>query len=91
MTLTTTALMASAIILAAVGIIALYRATVGPTTQDRVVALNVVGTHAVLVIALLAAVFETHEIIDIAIVYGLLNFLLAIAIAKFSMDRGEVL
>lgn len=55
------------------------------------VALNVVGTNAVLVIALLAAFLETHDILDIAIVYALLNFLLAIAIAKFSMDRGEIL
>lgn len=84
-------LLVAAVTIALAAVVALYRAAVGPTTQDRVVALNVVGTNAVLVIALLAAFLETHDILDIAIVYALLNFLLAIAIAKFSMDRGEIL
>ncbi len=91
MTLVTSALFGAAGVLVLVSIAALYRAWAGPTTQDRVVALNVIGTHAVIVIVLSAAAFGTQDIIDIAIVYALLNFLLAIAIAKFSMDRGEVL
>jgi multicomponent Na+:H+ antiporter subunit F len=72
-------------------IVLVYRIVAGPTMQDRVVALNVVGTNAVIVIALLGAAFDSPSMFDVALVYALLNFLLSIAIAKFTMDRGEVL
>jgi multicomponent Na+:H+ antiporter subunit F len=69
----------------------LYRAVRGPTTQDRVVAVNATGTTTVLVIALLAAIFDQPAFLDIAIVYALLNFLMSIAISKFTVERGGVL
>ncbi|MFW6017833.1 MAG: cation:proton antiporter [Halapricum sp.] len=72
-------------------IVGLYRVYAGPTAPDRVIATNVVGTNTVIVIALLAAAFDQPLYLDIALVYGLLNFLLAIAFSKFSVERGEVL
>lgn len=91
MTLIEAGLFAAAAAFAALTLPAFYRAAKGPTMQDRVVALNVVGTHAVIVITLLGAAFETPSMFDVALVYALLNFLLSIAISKFTMDRGEVL
>jgi multicomponent Na+:H+ antiporter subunit F len=72
-------------------LVTLYRAAVGPTAADRVVAVNATGTTTVLVIALLAAVFDQPAFLDIAIVYALLNFLMSIAISKFTVERGGVL
>lgn len=91
MTLVETVLFGTAAAFAALTLPAFYRAARGPTMQDRVVALNVVGTHAVIVIVLLGAAFDATSMFDVALVYALLNFLLSIAIAKFTMDRGEVL
>lgn len=93
MTGATTGLVADALIgsvgaLITIGIIVLYRAVRGPTIQDRVIAVNVAGTNTVVIIAVLAAVFGDPGLLDIAIVYALLNFTMSIAIAHFSNPEG---
>ena len=80
---------ASAFILLTVAIF--YRAIKGPTTQDRVLAVNVLGTNTVVVLALLGAGLGEPSLLDIALVYALLNFLMAVAISKFTVERGGVL
>ncbi|WP_440991860.1 monovalent cation/H+ antiporter complex subunit F [Haloarchaeobius baliensis] len=67
------------------------RIVLGPTTPDRVIAVNVVGTAAVVVIALLGAALGEPGFLDVALVYALLNFLLSIGLAKFTIERGGVL
>lgn len=69
----------------------LYRAVAGPTTQDRLLAVNVLGTNTVVILALLAAGLGEPWFLDIALIYALLNFLMAIAISKFTVERGGVL
>ena len=85
------------VVLAAAGLFVLlalamfYRAIVGPTTQDRVLAVNVLGTNTVVVLALLSVGLDESSLLDIALVYALLNFLMAVAISKFTVERGGVL
>nr|WP_293033205.1 cation:proton antiporter [Natronococcus sp.] len=68
-----------------------YRVVAGPTTQDRLLAVNVLGTNTVVILALLAAGLDEPWFLDIALIYALLNFLMAIAISKFTVERGGVL
>nr|WP_226007253.1 cation:proton antiporter [Natrinema salinisoli] len=68
-----------------------YRAVVGPTTQDRLLAVNVLGTNTVVILALLAAGLDQAWFLDVALIYALLNFLMSIAISKFTVERGGVL
>ena len=68
----------------------LYRVAVGPTTQDRVLGVNVIGTSAVIVLSLLAAALHRPEFLDIAMVYASLNFVLSLVIARLTFQRGEV-
>ena len=89
-------LVADALLTAAAGfmlisVVVLYRAVKGPTMQDRVIAVNVVGSNTVVVAALIAAATNTPGALDIALVYALLNFLMSIAISKFTVERGGVL
>lgn len=74
-----------------VSVLLLGRVMIGPTMQDRVIALNVIGSNAVVVIALLAGAMNEPAFLDIALVYALLNFLMSIAISKFTVERGGVL
>lgn len=87
----TTAFLAAAAILVVLAIAVLYRAVIGPTMQDRVIAVNVLGTNTVLILALLAVALDSESFLDIALVYALLNFLMAIAISKFTVKRGGVI
>lgn len=68
-----------------------YRAIAGPTMQDRVLAVNVLGTNTVVILGLLGAGLDQPWFLDIALIYALLNFLMAIAIAKFTVDRGGII
>lgn len=87
----TTAFLATAAALVVLAIAVLYRAVKGPTMQDRVIAVNVLGTNTVVILALLAAGLGEPWFLDIALIYALLNFLMAVAISKFTVDRGGIL
>ncbi|WP_425606563.1 cation:proton antiporter [Halomontanus rarus] len=86
-----TLLLAGAVGVVFVSVLLLGRVMIGPTMQDRVIALNVIGSNAVIVIALLAGAMNEPAFLDIALVYALLNFLMSIAISKFTVERGGVL
>jgi multicomponent Na+:H+ antiporter subunit F len=82
---------------AATGIIvslflAMTRALLGPTVYDRVLALNIIGTKTVLLIAVVGFLTGRPEFLDLALVYALLNFIGTIAVLKYSeigdMARG---
>lgn len=87
----------SAILLAAAGAFALfavallYRVVQGPTNQDRIVAINVVGTNTVIVIALVSIALGEFGYLDVALVYTLLNFVMSIAVSKFTVEWGGVI
>ncbi len=84
-------LLGAAAVFVILAIVVLYRAIRGPTMQDRVIAVNVLGTNTVVILALLAAALDVPSFLDIALVYALLNFLVAVAISKFTVDRGGVM
>ena len=62
----------------------IFRAVKGPTVIDRVVAVNVVGTKSIVLLVIIGIIFERVEMfVDIAIGYGLLNFIASIAASKY--------
>lgn len=72
---------ALAIIIATV--LVLYRAIKGPRVCDRVLSVNIIGTKAVVLIALIGYIYERPQFLDIAIVYALINFIATIAFLKY--------
>lgn len=75
-------------------LLALTRAAKGPTVFDRILAVNMFGTQTVLVIAVSGFMSGRPEWLDLAIVYGLVNFIGTIAVLKFARfgnlaDDGE--
>ena len=62
--------------------LALARAIAGPTVYDRIAAVNLFGTKTVLLIAILAFVSGRPDLLDIALVYALINFIGVIAVLK---------
>lgn len=61
----------------------LGRGIIGPTTYDRLLASNAFGTNIVLVIVLLAFLMDEMMFVDIALVYGLINFISNIALLNY--------
>ena len=62
--------------------IALIRAFLGPSIYDRILAVNMVGTKIVLLIAVLGFLMGRPDFMDIALVYALINFVGVIAVLK---------
>ena len=66
----------------------LVRAALGPGWFDRLLALNVFGNLTILFLVLLSAFTEFYALIDIALLYGLINFVTTLAILRFFNDRS---
>ncbi|MGB5540535.1 MAG: monovalent cation/H+ antiporter complex subunit F [Gammaproteobacteria bacterium] len=78
---------AAAAILITMGL-ALARALLGPTVCDRILAVNMFGTKTVLLIAVLAFMSGRTDIIDIALIYALINFIGVVAVLKL-VEQGN--
>lgn len=68
--------------------LALARAFMGPTVYDRILAVNMVGTKTVLLIAVIAVMSGRTDIIDIALMYALINFVGVVAVLKY-VEQGN--
>ncbi len=62
---------------------ALARAVLGPTVYDRILAVNAFGALTVALIAVFGFLTERPEVLDIALVYALINFIGTIAVTKY--------
>ena len=78
----------SAIFIILAIVIVLFRAIKGPKVYDRILAVNVIGTKTVILIALVGFIYERPHFLDIAIVYALINFIATFAILKFGSEGG---
>ncbi|MDP2182224.1 MAG: monovalent cation/H+ antiporter complex subunit F [Actinomycetota bacterium] len=78
----------TAIFLLVNAFICLYRAYRGPTAVDRILAVNIVGTKTLVVLVLLAFVFDRGLYIDVAFVYALLNLVATLAASRF-LETGR--
>lgn len=74
-------------ILATMGL-ALARAILGPTVFDRIMAINMFGTKTVLLIALYAFASDQRSLLDIALVYALINFIGVVAVLRL-VEYGQ--
>lgn len=60
----------------------LARAFIGPTVFDRIAAINMFGTKTVLLIAVFAFLSGRLDLLDIALVYALINFIGVVAVLR---------
>lgn len=77
------------IVLAIMIYFCLYRAYVGPTAADRVMAINIIGTKTVVIIALISYIFLEGYFLDIALAYALISFITTIGVAKY-LEKGAL-
>ena len=70
------------IILVLLTFVGLYRAAVGPTAADRIVAINMISTKVTAIIVMIALITHQGSYVNVALVYALLGFLATIGLAK---------
>ena len=65
----------ASLIILSLSIVAIFiRALVGPRVTDRIICVNMIGTKIIIMICIVAALLHEDFIIDVAIVYALINF-----------------
>ena len=73
--------------------ISLYRALIGPTLFDRLLAANIIGTTTVLFLVMYGYLNGRTDFLDIAIAYILLNLIGTFAVLKYfrygTLSHGE--
>jgi multicomponent Na+:H+ antiporter subunit F len=68
----------------------LYRAVVGPTTIDRMIGVNIIGTKTTILLLILGLIYEQLDMfIDLALSYALLNFLASLGAARLLERMGS--
>lgn len=73
------------IILALMGFVCLIRAIRGPRIADRIVAINMLGTLVMVIIAILAVRMNEGYLVDICIIYAMISFLAVTLLTKVYM------
>ena len=72
------------IVLTVIIFIPLYRVVKGPTIFDRMLGAGAIGTKTMVLILAIGFIFNRFDMfVDITLAYAVLNFIGAIAIAKF--------
>ena len=83
--------LAAALVILLATSVALYRVLAGPVVVDRLLGLNVAGTKTIAVILLTGFLFDRVEFfIDIAFVYGMINFIGVLALSSYFERKGVV-
>ena len=81
--------LAVGIIIGVTILVCAYRAIYGPGTFNRIVAANVIGTKAIVLLIVVRYIIERPQFIDIALMYAAIAFMGTIIIAKYA-ERGEL-
>ena len=68
-------------------LICLFLAIRGPRFTDRIVAINAICTLVILMICILSYVLQASYLIDVAILYGLLNLLAIALLSRVTVSR----
>lgn len=73
------------VVLALMLVLCLIRAIIGPRIADRIVAVNMMGTMVMVMIAILALMLQEGYLADICLIYAMISFLAVIVLTRVYM------
>ena len=62
--------------------VCLFRAVRGPSTSDRIVAVNMTGTFVITITLFLSLLMKEDYLMDIALIYAMLSFLAVVLLCR---------
>lgn len=78
------------LIASVVTLLAGYRVIRGPTTPDRVVALDVIATNVIAIAVLFAIQTSSGFFIDVSLVLAIIGFISTIVVARY-VTEGDII
>jgi multicomponent Na+:H+ antiporter subunit F len=68
----------------------LYRVVIGPSTPDRVIALDAIGINLIAITAVVSLQLKTKAFLEVILLIGILAFIGTVAFSKF-LEKGEII
>jgi multicomponent Na+:H+ antiporter subunit F len=81
---------AALVVAAGVSLLSSYRVIVGPTTPDRVVALDTIATTVVAIAVLYAMYTVSGFFIDVGLVLAIIGFITTVTVARY-VTEGDII
>ena len=75
-------LIVSLIILIFCMIFSFIRSLKGPKIADRILAINMIGTQVIIIICVIAILFNEIGLVDVAMIYALFSFLAVVLFSR---------
>ncbi|MCR4672622.1 MAG: sodium:proton antiporter [Lachnospiraceae bacterium] len=69
--------------------VTLIRCIIGPSINDRILSINMIGTMVVCSIAILSGLLDESWLLDVALVYVMISFLAVIILASVYIREGR--
>jgi multicomponent Na+:H+ antiporter subunit F len=85
-----TIVLSAILIISAATIGLIYRVIKGPTTPDRVVALDAIGINLVAIVALISIALNTSAYVEVILLIGILAFIGTVAFSKY-LEKGVII
>lgn len=63
----------------------LIRAIRGPKMVDRIIAVNMIGTMTIMIIAILSVLMGENYLLDVSLIYAMISFLAVVVLSKVYM------
>ena len=70
-------------------VMVLIRAVAGPKVADRLMAINMIGTVVIFLMAVVAVKLDEDYLLDISIIYAMISFLAVVILTKVYMGVHE--
>lgn len=70
------------VVLAILAIVAIIRSILGPNTSDRIIAVNMIGTITIVLIAILTVFLDEDYLGDVCLIYSMMSFLAVVVLVK---------
>ncbi len=80
----------SLIIVAISTLLYVYRLVKGPSTPDRVIALDAIGINLIGITAITSIVLNTSAFVEVILLLGILAFIGTVAFSKY-LEKGEII
>lgn len=75
-------LIGAVIVLAVLIIISMLRSVLGPRIADRIIAVNMIGTMIIMIVAILSVYLDENYLVDICLIYAMISFLGVVVLCK---------
>ena len=63
-------------------IVSIIRSVLGPGISDRIIAVNMIGTIVIMLIALLSVYLDESYLVDVCLIYAMISFLAVVVLCK---------